>query len=94
MADDHGLLFAERLHQRDHVADIVENAVGADIGGRAGLAEAAHVGGSDPEARGRDRRDLVPPGIGQFRPAVAQHDQRTFALFTQKDLDPIGGNGA
>ena len=64
MADDDGLLFAKRRHQRDHVADIVEDGVGADIGGRAGPAEPAHVGGDDMETGCRDGADLVPPGIG------------------------------
>src|SRR5207244_5676079 len=32
MADNDGLLFAKRRHQRDHVADIVEDGVGADVG--------------------------------------------------------------
>jgi hypothetical protein len=46
------------------------------------------------EAGSRNRRDLVPPGIRQFRPAVAKQHQRTLALFEQKDIDPVGGNGA
>jgi hypothetical protein len=25
---------------------------------------------------------------------MAKHHQRTFALFAQEDIDPIGGNGA
>ena len=94
MADDDRLLFAERCDQRDHVADSVEDAVGVDIGRRAGSAETAHVRRNDMEAGRRERRDLMPPGIGQFRPAMAEHDQRTFALFEQKHLDPVGGNGA
>ena len=94
MADDDGLLFAERRHQRDHVADIVEDAVGPDISGRAGPAKPAHVGRDDMETGRRDRGDLVPPGIGQFRPAVAEQHQRTLALLEHKQLDPVGGNGA
>ena len=64
MADNDGLLFAKRRHQRDHVADIVEDGVGADVGGRAGPAEPAHIGGDDMETGFRDGSDLVPPGIG------------------------------
>ena len=55
VADDDGLLFAQRRHQRDHVADGIEDAVGADIGGRAGPAIAAHVGSDDMKAGIRDR---------------------------------------
>ncbi len=94
MADDDGLLFAKRRNQRNHVADVIEDAVGGDIGRRAGPAETAHIRGDDMEAGRRNRRDLMPPGIGQFRPAVAKHHQRTLALFEQEDLDPVGGNGA
>jgi hypothetical protein len=92
MADDDGLFFAERGDERDHVADGVENTVGIDIGRRAGSAEAAHIGCRDTESGRGDRRDLMPPGIGQFGPAVAQQHQRTRALFQQKNLDAVGGN--
>jgi hypothetical protein len=64
VADDDSLLFAERLYQGYHVSDSVKDAVGADIGGRAGPAKTSHVGSDDMETRRRDRRDLVPPGIG------------------------------
>ena len=94
MADDDGLLFAECGNQRHHVADVIEDAVGGDIRRRAGPAEAAHIRCDDMVARRGNRRDLMPPGIGQFRPAVAEHHQRTFALFEQEYLDPVGGNGA
>ena len=94
MADDDGLLLAERCDQSDHVADRIEDRVGADIGWRAGPAEAAHVGGDDMEAGLGQRRDLVPPGVGQFRPAMAEHHQWPLALFEQEQLDPVGGNGA
>jgi hypothetical protein len=42
----------------------------------------------------RNRGDLMPPGIGQFRPAMAKQHQRTCSLFAQEDLDAIGGNGS
>ena len=64
MADNGGLLFAKRRHQRDHVADVVKDRVGADIGRRAGPAEPAHIGSDDTEAGLCDRGNLVPPGVG------------------------------
>jgi hypothetical protein len=94
MADDDGLLLAKGRHQRDHVADIVEDAVGGDLGGGAAAAKPAHVGRHDMETGSRDRRDLVPPGIGQFRPAVTEQHQWTLALFEHEQLDPACGNGA
>ena len=42
----------------------------------------------------RDGRDLVPPGIGQFRPAVTEQHQRTLTLLEHEQLDPVRGNGA
>jgi hypothetical protein len=41
-----------------------------------------------------NRRDLMPPGAGEFRPAVAKQNQRTFALFEQENVDPVGGDHA
>ena len=64
MADNEGLLFTKRRHQRDHVADIVEDGVGADLGWRAGPAEPAHIGGDDMETGFRDGGDLVSPRVG------------------------------
>jgi hypothetical protein len=62
--------------------------------GGGGPAESAHIGRRDMETRSRNRRDLMPPGIGQFRPAMAKQSQRTFALLKQKYLDPVDGNRA
>jgi hypothetical protein len=93
MADDHRLLFTERRNQRDHVADKIEDAVGVDVGRRAGAAEAAHIRCNYAETGFGNGWDLMPPGIRQFRPAMAEQHQRTLALFGQKYLDAIGGNG-
>ena len=64
LADHHRPPFAQCSHQGYDVADIVKDAVGVDVGRRAGLAEAAHVGRDDAKTGGRQRRDLMPPGIG------------------------------
>jgi hypothetical protein len=94
VADDKGVLLAKRCDQRDHVADRVKNAVGADLGRRAGLPKPAHVGRHDMETGLGQGRNLVPPRIGQFRPAVAKHHQRALALFKDKLINSVGGNGA
>ena len=64
MADDDGLFLSECRDQRYHVSDGVEDAVRIDIGGRAGSAEAPHIRCDDMETGSRNRRDLMPPGIG------------------------------
>jgi hypothetical protein len=94
MADNDGLSFAERGNQRDHVADVIENGVGTDIVRRAGLAESAHIRRDNMIPCSGNRRDLVPPGIGQFGPAMAKHHERPGTLFEQKHLDPVGGDRA
>jgi hypothetical protein len=73
---------------------VIEDAVRIDLHGSAGSAKAPHIGGDNTEASRRYGRDLMPPGIGQFRPAMAEQHQWTVALFEQKYLDPVDGNGA
>jgi hypothetical protein len=94
VADDRRLPFAQRCNEGNHVADIVQDAVGLDFRGRSRPAEAPHVGRNHMEAGRGQRRDLVAPGIGQFRPAMAEHDQRAFALFEQEHVDPVDRNRA
>ena len=94
MADNGGPLFSEGCDQRHHVADGIEDAVGVDIGRRAGAAKTPHIRCGDMKARRRNRGDLMPPGIGQLRPAMAKQHQRTRSLFAQEDLDAVGGNGS
>jgi hypothetical protein len=94
VADNDGGFCAERRDECYYVTNIIEDAVGTDIGGRAGSAETPHIGRDNMEAGRRNRGDLMPPGIGQFRRAVAKHHQRTHALFEQKNFDPVGVNGA
>src|SRR5437870_813237 len=94
MADNGRTIVAKRAAQRGHVSNRIEDAVRTDVARRAGSAEAPHIRRHYMETRSCKRRDLMPPRIGQFRPAMAKHHQRTFALFEQKDLDPVGRNGA
>jgi hypothetical protein len=53
--DDHSLCFAERTDQGDHIADVVKDGVGFDVGRRRRAAEAAHVGRDHMKA-GRSQR--------------------------------------
>ena len=94
MADDGGLRFAQRLHEADHVADRVEDAVGGNLGRRAGAAITAHVGRHDMEAGGCECWNLVAPGVGQFGPAVTEHDQGAFAFLPDENVDAVGRNRA
>ena len=89
MADDHGALLAERLDQRDHVADSVQDGVGGDVVRRAAAAEAAHVGRDRAEAGLGERDQLVAPRVPQLRPAMAHQHQRARAAFRHMQLDPV-----
>ncbi len=42
------------------------------------------------EAGGSDGRDLMPPGMGQLRPAVAEQHQRPGAFFGDKNFYAVG----
>jgi hypothetical protein len=64
VTDNDRVFFTKCRHQRNHIPDEVEDAVGGDIGRRGGLAIAPHIWGDHMIARIRDRRDLMPPGIG------------------------------
>src|SRR5262245_10095460 len=46
------------------------------------------------KARLGERRNLMTPGMGKLRPAMAEHDQRALSLLTHEQLDPVGGDGA
>jgi hypothetical protein len=39
-----------------------------------------------------ERWHLVTPGMGQFRPAVAEQHKRALALLEQEKLDAVDGN--
>jgi hypothetical protein len=75
----HGLLLAERVHQRDDVAGQVQDRVVADRLGRGALAVAALVRGHRVESGRRQRDELVPPGVPALGEAVQQHHQRPAA---------------
>ena len=88
-ADEHRLGRAQMIHQSDQIAHRVVAIIGGGIGRRLGLAHAAHVGHDHPPARGRDHRNLVPPGKPQMREAVAQDDERAIAFLHPVHPDAV-----
>ena len=89
VADDQRARLAERGHQRDHVADVMQDRVGGGIVRRGGLPEAAHVGRDGAKACVGERGKLMPPRIPELRPAVTHQHQRAVARFGDMDLDPV-----
>ena len=89
-AENAGL--AERRDQSDHVANGVEDS--GNVRGRAALHETAHVRRDRVKASLRQRRNLVAPGIGQIRPAVAEQHKRSFSLLVQEKLNAVDGKNA
>ncbi len=94
MAGDDRLPGAERVDEADHVADQVQQRVLVDRFGAVGPAIAAHIRRHDMEAGRGQGRELMPPGVPVLGKAVAQHDQRSLALFRQVHLDAVGLDGA
>ena len=72
MADDAGLLEAERIHQRQHVGGLLVRAEQAVR--LVAVAKAAQVRGIKREAIGEPRHHRL-PGQPEFRPAVQQQQR-------------------
>lgn len=80
---------AEGCNQCDHVARGMENRVGVDGGRRAGAPEAAHVRGNHMKAGIGQGAQLMPPGVGQFRPPMAKQHQRPAPALADEHVDPV-----
>jgi hypothetical protein len=79
MPDHHGLLRAERVHQRDDVSGQVQDRIVADRRGRGRLAVTALVRGYRVESGRCQCGELVPPGVPALGEAVQQQHQRPLA---------------
>src|SRR4029077_14786246 len=55
---------------------------------------ATHVRCDDAKAGLCQRRDLMPPRVPGFGPAVAHHHQRAIARLDIMNADAVGGHGA
>jgi hypothetical protein len=89
VADDNGLLLAERVEDPDHVADEVKERIFLDLLRTVGLPIAAHVGGDRAPARFGERAQLMPPGVPGFRKAVAHQDERRLSRLGEMDADAV-----
>ncbi len=90
VADDDGLLLAERAHESDVVGDVAQHPVVLDGRRRRRTAVAAHVDGHGPVAGGGERRQLVAPRVPRLREPVDEQHQRPLALLHDVQADAVG----
>jgi hypothetical protein len=89
MAGNNCQIDAERIDKTDHVTDKMQKRVLLDGVGPVRSAVAAHVGCDRTEPCGRQCRKLMPPRVPGFRKAVAQHDQGSFALLGDVQVNAV-----
>ena len=83
VTDENRLVDPEMIEQPDEVAGQMLEVVSLDRLGAVGRAVAALVRRDHPDARFAQRLDLITPGEGEFRPAMAQHQRRLVRLRTR-----------
>src|SRR6516162_3306198 len=83
VADENRLVDPEMIEQADEVKGQMLEVVGLDRLGAVGRAITALVRRDHPDARFAQRLDLVTPGEGELRPAVAQYQRRLVRLGTR-----------
>jgi hypothetical protein len=79
VASEHRLFDAEMVQKADQIAGQMFHVIGLDRVGSIGQAVTALVGRDHPAPGRGQGRDLVSPGIGELRKAVAQHDRNALA---------------
>ena len=89
MADDDGLLLAERVEDPDHVADEVEERVFLDLLRTVGLPVAAHVRGDSAPARFGERAQLMPPGVPGFQESRGTSGRAALSRLGEMDADAV-----
>ena len=87
VADQHGIMQIERLDERCQVVGVVVHVVA--VPGLAGAPTAAPVMGDGAIAMGGHDDQLVVPGVGIERPAVAEDDGLPRAPVLVKDLGAV-----
>ena len=94
VAGDDRLLGSERIEQAHHVADQMKERVLIGRCRLVRLAVAAHVRRDSVEAGGRQSGKLMAPRVPGFGKAVAQNDERPFALLGKMQLNAVRLDGA
>jgi hypothetical protein len=89
MPNNDSLFFAEGLHQTDHIPDQLEDIIGFNRFRTIGFSVPPLVGGDGVIPRFSQRRELMPPGIAQFRKAVTHNDQRAISLLGNMHFDAV-----
>ena len=93
MADQHGVMQIERFDERRQIVGVGVHVVA--VPGLAGSAMAATVMGNGAIAMGGHEEQLVVPGVGIERPAVAEDDGLPRAPVLVKDRGAVlGGDRA
>ena len=78
---------AQRVDHRRHIRCQLGQRVGGDLDGLGTGAIAAHIHCGDAVAGGGEMRQLVPPAVGQFRPAMHTQDRQPIAAVRPGDHD-------
>lgn len=91
VADDHGLAFAERLHDADHVVDQPVDAVVLEPGELRRTTVAALVDRHRAVAGGGQRVELMPPRVPGLRETMHQQHQRPLPLLDGMDAGSVDG---
>ncbi len=94
VAGNDRLLGSQRIQQPDHVADQMQQRVPVDLRRLVGPPVAAQVGCDRTEPGCGEGRQLMAPRIPNLGKAVAQQDQRAFALLRDMHADAVGIDGA
>ena len=89
MADKRCGIEFERIEQAVDVGDQLLDAVVADVLRDIRMAVAALIRCNGTKPCISQRRQLVAPGIGQFRKSVQQDDGRALALFVDRQIDTV-----
>ena len=90
MPDERGAVELECVEQAVHVSDQFAHTIVGDLRRGRGQAIAALVRGDRTKTGVCEGRQLVPPGIGEFRKAVQENDRFAFTLLVDSHVQAIG----
>ncbi|MNQ59806.1 hypothetical protein D3C85_740670 [compost metagenome] len=92
MPNQYRLLYAQRVHEADHIADGMDYAKAFHVLWHIGFTVSTHVQGDGSVAVAHQRWNLVPPAVPEFWEAVAQDHCGAFPGFDVVDLAAVDFN--